>query len=519
MSNTNVFWCHDCGVSLLSDRCGLCNNHADVLASDLKPVFSPEHDLYAHALSNTSAAEIPCNLFRFRNRVIADGKVLFSFSVNGTALRLKIEREMTPEAEGSEQLFPEQVLRANRRALETREREAIQFIKKAADRHKGKRIIVSFSGGKDSAITAHLVKEALGEVPLLFSNTGVEFPETVRFTREFAEEMGFELTEIHPPRKFMDLCKELGPPSRMMRWCCFTQKSAPINAFYSELGREVLSFDGIRKSESGSRAKFARLRKNTKIIRQYSAYPIFEWSDFDVWLYLLFRKIPLNPLYREGYSRIGCWACPNNGKFDDFLLSRTHPDLSRKWIRFLLEYAEKNDKTPDWVYSGKWKQRRTKYEKFEVCSLQEICTVGNKFLLVLRNGKFTEDKLEFFKVFGKKAVKDIGNKKLVQVIGPKVTIASVVNGNTMRIRFNEEESFARSMFEVKKQLEKALNCVRCGACVGSCRYGAIEIEGHLRIDEERCQNCLACVTSRHLKQSCVALHYGQKRDIVQAIPR
>jgi len=515
MSNSQIDWCHNCGVPLIS-RCDLCKGDGEILEGDLKPVFGSEREIYLQELSKENLTlNIPTNLFRFKNKIIADGKLLFNFHVNGHSLEFDLRETLQLNKFKRDKDFLKQAVCANQKTLRKRESEAIKFIKKVAKHHEDKNIVVSFSGGKDSAITAYLVKKALGEVTLLFSNTGIEFPETVKFVREFAKNMGFELIEIRPLRKFMDLCETLGPPSRMMRWCCFTQKSAPINAFYSELNKEVLSFDGIRKSESRSRARFERSRKNTKIIRQHSAYPIFEWSDFEVWLYLLFRKIPMNPLYQEGYTRIGCWACPNNGKFDDFLLSKTHPNLSRKWINFLLKFAEENGKTLDWVYSGKWKQRTTKYEKFEVCSVQNTCTVGNKFLFVLKDGKFSEDRLEFFKVFGKEVVKDVGDEKLVQIIGSKVTIASVVNGNTMRVRFNDEDCFNRSMFEVKKQLEKALNCVKCEACVGSCPFGAIEVNENLRINEDKCKNCLACVTSKYLKQSCVALHYKNERNVVE----
>ena len=517
MSNSQIVWCHDCNVPLISIRCNLCRGEGEILVADLKPVFAPERELYLRELSKEHSKPIlPTSLFRFKNKIIGEGKLLFDFHVNGDGLEFDLKETLEPTEFRRDKDYLKQMLCANRKTLEKKESEAIKFIKETARHHRDKHIVVSFSGGKDSAVTAYLVKKALGEVTLLFSNTGIEFPETVKFTKEFAEKMGLELIEMHPVRRFMVLCEELGPPSRMMRWCCFTQKSAPINTFYAELDKEVLSFDGIRKSESRSRAKFERSRKNTKIIRQHSAYPIFEWSDFEVWLHILFRKIPINPLYQEGYARIGCWACPNNSKFDDFLLSKTHPNLSRKWIDFLLDYAEENGKTPDWVYSGKWKQRRTKYEKFEVCSVQNTCTVGNEFLFVLKDNKFSRDKLEFFKVFGKEIVKDVGAEKLVQIIGPKVTIASIVNGNTMRVRFNDEECFNRSMFEVKKQLEKALNCVKCEACVGSCPFGAIEVNDNLRINEDRCKNCLVCVTSKHLKQSCVALHYKSKRSVVEA---
>lgn len=513
-----MYWCDNCHVSLLADTCELCEHNGSFLTKDLKPVFKSERNFYINELSNESVKEIPGNLFRHRNKIIQNGKVIFSFHVNGKGLDFRIKRKFALEIESeNKDLLTKSLLRANQRILQKREKEAIDFIKRAANRYKSKIKMVSFSGGKDSAITATLVKEAIGEVPLLFSNTGVEFPETIKFAREFAKKMDMELIELHPPQKFVGLCKELGPPSRRMRWCCFTQKAAPINAFYSNLDKDVLSFDGIRRSESNSRAKFERLRKNTKIIRQISAYPIFEWLDFQVWLYLFFRKIPINPLYEIGYSRIGCWACPNNSKFDDYLLSKTHPDLSKKWANFLLEYAEKNGRNPDWVYSGKWKQRTTKYKKFEICSMQKTCTVGNKYLFVLADSKFTENKLEFFRVFGKKVVKDYGNEKLVQIIGPKVTLASFIDGNTMRVRFNDEDSFSRSMFEIKKQLEKALNCVKCGACAGSCRFGAIKFKGHLRIDERKCNHCLECVTSKHLKQSCITLHYKRERNVVQKI--
>ena len=513
-----MYWCNNCGVSLLTDTCDLCEQPGVVFTKDLKPVFTSERNFYIHQFSDSYGSKIPHNLFRYKNKIIGNGKVLFSFHVNGNGLEFTLKRNMTSLSENENENLPiNSLLCANQRALEKGESEAVEFIKKVAKRHKSKLKMVSFSGGKDSAITAYLVKKAIGEVPLLFSNTGVEFPETIKFAREFAKKMDMELIELHPPQKFVDLCEELGPPSRMMRWCCFTQKAAPINAFYSNLDNAVLSFDGIRKSESKSRAKFERLRKNTKIIRQISAYPIFGWLDFEVWLYLFFRKIPMNPLYEKGYSRIGCWACPNNSKFDDFLLSKTHPILSKNWAIFLLEYAKKNGRTPNWVYSGKWKQRTTKYKKFENCSMQKTCNVGNKYLFVLRDSKFNKEKLEFFKVFGKTVVKDYGDEKLVQIIGPKVTIASCIDGNTMRVRFNDGDSFSRSMFEIKKQLEKALNCVNCGACIGSCRFGAIEFTGHLRIDEKKCNHCLECVTSKYLKQSCITLHYKRKRNIVQRI--
>ncbi len=42
--------------------------------------------------------------------------------------------------------------------------------------------------------------------------------------------------------------------------------------------------------------------------------PIIDWSDDDVWDYLKSRGVPYNPLYDEGFKRIGCIGCPMASK-------------------------------------------------------------------------------------------------------------------------------------------------------------------------------------------------------------
>lgn len=64
----------------------------------------------------------------------------------------------------------------------------------------GGQVYVSYSGGLDSTVLLHKVRKLLGkEVPAVFSNTGLEFPEIVRFARK-AEESGVFVT-IYPRNK------------------------------------------------------------------------------------------------------------------------------------------------------------------------------------------------------------------------------------------------------------------------------------------------------------------------------
>lgn len=65
---------------------------------------------------------------------------------------------------------------------------------------------ISFSGGKDSTVLAHLVHEYYPEVPLIFSNTGLEYPEI----QQFARKMGAIF--IRPDYRFDEVISTFGYP-------------------------------------------------------------------------------------------------------------------------------------------------------------------------------------------------------------------------------------------------------------------------------------------------------------------
>ena len=67
-------------------------------------------------------------------------------------------------------------------------------------------VYVSFSGGKDSTVLAHLVHDVYPDVPLVFSNTGLEYPEI----QAFAKKMGAEF--IRPKMNFSEVISTYGYP-------------------------------------------------------------------------------------------------------------------------------------------------------------------------------------------------------------------------------------------------------------------------------------------------------------------
>ncbi len=85
---------------------------------------------------------------------------------------------------------------------------------------------------------------------------------------------------------FQDVCEDIGPPARMMWWCCSMFKTGPITRVINSLYRnqQILTLYGIRKLESVSRSKYNRIEddaESVKIQQQTVASPIFFWKDIN----------------------------------------------------------------------------------------------------------------------------------------------------------------------------------------------------------------------------------------------
>ena len=258
---------------------------------------------------------------------------------------------------------------ANRHRLDYLKDEAFNFVRTASSKYKEENIVISFSGGKDSTVTADLVTKALSNPSLvhIFGNTTLDFPLTVEYANRFRDNHPLAIFQIakNEEQNFYDVCEDIGPPARMMRWCCSMFKTGPITRVINSLYRsqQILTFYGIRKSESVSRSKYNRIEddaESVKIQQQTVASPIFFWKDIDIWLYILAEGIDFNAAYRLGYDRVGCWCCPNNNLRAQFLSRIYMPEQFKAWRKFLIDFAKKIGKPDPEVYvdTGKWKARQ-----------------------------------------------------------------------------------------------------------------------------------------------------------------
>ena len=538
-----VFWCNKCCVPVIqtanqADKgiCPICGEVTKYIAADLRPVFPEERILLELLLGMGQNALLTKSVWANNNRYYINGKsITLPNSTYQTTNTDAITKELhNRQSTALYTYFEENIEKftiANTARLNYLKDEAFDFIQKAASKFPEENIIISFSGGKDSTVTEDLTVKALSNPSLvhIFGDTTLEFPSTIEYARRFRDAHQEAIFQIarNDDQNFYDVCDDIGPPARMMRWCCSMFKTGPITRVINSLYRsqQILTFYGIRKSESVSRSKYNRIEDSSdsvKIQQQTVASPIFFWKDIDIWLYLLAEKVDFNDAYRLGYDRVGCWCCPNNNSRAQFLSKIYMPEQSKRWRDFLIDFAQKIGKPDPEVYvdTGKWKARQGGNGLASASDVKikfTNCTSEDHAKIYRLVRPFDDELVGMFVPFGRVAP-ELGKKLLHEVIvldsKTNVPILSLqpysqdeyeyaVKVRTMNVA--DHEDLQRM---VSYQIRKFNACRKCLKCESLCRVGAITINnfGYF-IDPLKCVHCKTCMTAKYLDGGCMMDKY------------
>lgn len=242
------------------------------------------------------------------------------------------------------------------------EAKAIERLKCASDmslRLFKKPLVITYSGGKDSDVLLHLAQASGIPFEVLHNLTTADAPETVRHvydTFRRLEEKGIPCTvnkHVQPDGSHMTMWnlipRKLMPPTRLVRYCCAELKEG------GGKGRFIAT--GVRWAESTARKKnrgtlevlaatgrknnFVLLNDNDENRRLFETCqlkgervvnPIIDWKEEDVLDYAAAEKIPMNPLYCEGFRRVGCIGCPmaSSSRYMEFA---RYPKIKMAYIR------------------------------------------------------------------------------------------------------------------------------------------------------------------------------------------
>jgi sulfate adenylyltransferase subunit 2 len=200
------------------------------------------------------------------------------------------------------------------RALES---ESIYILREAAAEFA--RPVMLYSIGKDSSVMLRLAQKAFYPsripFPLLHVDTSYKFPEMIAFRDSYPRQIGAELI-VHKNHEALD--SGANPFSLGTQKCCGLLKTKSLLDALAEGGFDA-AFGGARRDEEKSRAKEriysfrdslgqwdpknqrpelwnifnSRLDKGESI----RVFPLSNWTELDVWLYIHVEKIPIVPLY------------------------------------------------------------------------------------------------------------------------------------------------------------------------------------------------------------------------------
>jgi 3'-phosphoadenosine 5'-phosphosulfate sulfotransferase (PAPS reductase)/FAD synthetase len=232
-----------------------------------------------------------------------------------------------------------------------------QNVIRQAYEHWDGNVSVSFSGGKDSTVLLSLVRELYPEVPAVFVDTGLEYPEIRDFVKtidnviwvkpkmrfdEVISKYGYPviskrtaqyLHEIKTPternaatiRLRLTGIRNSGEYSRMSvipeKWrylinapfkisdqCCDVMKKRPLDTYVRETGRNP--YVGTMACEANTRIlDYLKDGCNAFRKKRPASRPLSIWLENDIWTYIKQNNIAYSNIYDQGEVRTGCMFC------------------------------------------------------------------------------------------------------------------------------------------------------------------------------------------------------------------
>ena len=191
--SSTIYWCNSCNIPVFEKNCSICGNETVYISTDIRPVFPEENLLISLLLKNDPFKFRKSSMWYGSNTYIVDGeKIKLSVSkINKLPLEeikaLKDKYDLSaPKIDYK--YFNEHVkkfIKANEDRYNYITEEAVNYIQQYKEKYAIEDMMVSFSGGKDSTVTSHLVNRALGtnKVLHIFGDTSLEFPYILEYKK------------------------------------------------------------------------------------------------------------------------------------------------------------------------------------------------------------------------------------------------------------------------------------------------------------------------------------------------
>lgn len=164
----------------------------------------------------------------------------------------------------------------------------------------GDGLVVANSLGKDSVAVWDLAKRVSPKIRGFIVTTRFKPKETKEFMKETVSKYP-EIKVYENNEKIPDQLYKTDPDK-----CCDILKVEPTRWAVKEM-KVTCWVTGLRCTEGRTRTDFKEVEERDKGL--FKLNPILIWKEREIWQYLALHRIPVNPLYSEGYRSLGCEPC------------------------------------------------------------------------------------------------------------------------------------------------------------------------------------------------------------------
>lgn len=503
----DILWDRETGGILLTER------KSETIKGEVRPVFCEELDLlgfnrywsYSSGVKEPLLWATPGRRYFYRGELVAEAR--------GGGFFEPPEIEFYEKSLHLQPVDVKTMLAKNYLLLEGLIQQAIESIWDTYKKYRPKvdAAAAAFSGGKDSLVLLDLMQRALSpdEFVVVFSDTTMEIKAT--YDAFEAARQKYKHLSFYTARAAKDAVntwQEFGPPSRIHRWCCTVHKSVPTLLLLQELvGKpsiKALVFDGVRWEESLLRQKYPLVSEGSKHNTQINASPLLNWNSGEIFLYLLTRNIFFNQAYRYGLVRVGCAVCPLASKWWDSLSWLVYRNDVDKFLTILRVYASKKsipeNEIERFITEGGWKGRAGGRD-LDTGGTGVLETGGKKTVtFFIRHPR--EEWLEWAKTLGPLVREGDGRGRIENgSFGYPFRIKRHEEGMEVSLK-NIDRADRFFLSHLRAVANKTACCRHCRGCAVECPTGALQMNEMVKIAEDLCIHCAACLT--FVEKGCLA---------------
>ena len=168
-------------------------------------------------------------------------------------------------------------------------------------------IFMSTSFGIQSAVMLHIITQKIPHIPIVFIDTGYLFPETYEFAETLSKRLKLKVLTfkslVEPKQQELKYGKLWEQGIEGLNKYNKLNKIDPMKRAIKELNKKAW-FAGIRREQSQSREEKPVVEIQNNITK---IYPIIDWDDRKIDIYLKKNNLPYHPLWNKGYVSVGDW--------------------------------------------------------------------------------------------------------------------------------------------------------------------------------------------------------------------